>query len=202
MYSRKNHSHKDMVYWTRTVLYKFIVIAIIPVIVYNLLYSKWLHLHLLPIALIGTAVAFIVGFKNNASYGRLWEARQIWGGIVNASRTFCYVESFLCMDLYFAPTLWNYEFDKIGSTLLGQLEGMAYGTMKISYEFIAQNFFWTSIPFSVLIYRVFYTMERIGEVRENPFEGTAIYVPITTKARDIEIDLHEMPGEPKAIIPI
>jgi putative membrane protein len=52
-----------------------------------LLEFKWLHLPWLPIALIGTAVAFIVGFKNNASYGRLWEARQIWGGIVNSSRT-------------------------------------------------------------------------------------------------------------------
>ena len=35
----------------------------------------------------GTAVAFIIGFKNNASYDRLWEARKIWGGIVNASRS-------------------------------------------------------------------------------------------------------------------
>jgi putative membrane protein len=34
----------------------------------------------------GTAVAFITGFKNNASYDRLWEARQIYGAIVNASR--------------------------------------------------------------------------------------------------------------------
>jgi len=40
-----------------------------------------------PIGLIGTAVAFYVGFKNNSSYERLWEARRIWGGIVNASRT-------------------------------------------------------------------------------------------------------------------
>jgi putative membrane protein len=40
-----------------------------------------------PIGLIGTAVAFYVGFKNNSSYERLWEARRIWGAIVNASRT-------------------------------------------------------------------------------------------------------------------
>jgi ion channel-forming bestrophin family protein len=42
----------------------------------------------LPIGLIGTAVAFYVGFKNNSSYERLWEARRIWGAITNASRTF------------------------------------------------------------------------------------------------------------------
>lgn len=40
-----------------------------------------------PASVIGTAVAFYVGFKNNQSYDRLWEARKIWGGIVNDSRT-------------------------------------------------------------------------------------------------------------------
>lgn len=44
----------------------------------------------LPIATIGTAVAFYVGFKNNASYDRLWEARKIWGAVVNASRIWAY----------------------------------------------------------------------------------------------------------------
>ncbi|MBK8503560.1 MAG: hypothetical protein IPL46_15910 [Saprospiraceae bacterium] len=41
-----------------------------------------------PISIIGIAVAFYVGFKNNSSYDRTWEARKIWGGIVNNSRTF------------------------------------------------------------------------------------------------------------------
>jgi len=41
----------------------------------------------LPVSVIGTAVAFYVGFKNNQAYGRMWEARKIWGGIVNDSRT-------------------------------------------------------------------------------------------------------------------
>ncbi len=40
-----------------------------------------------PISTIGIAVAFYIGFKNNASYDRFWEARKIWGGIVNYSRT-------------------------------------------------------------------------------------------------------------------
>ncbi len=41
-----------------------------------------------PISVIGIAVAFYLGFKNNSSYDRTWEARKIWGGIVNTSRTF------------------------------------------------------------------------------------------------------------------
>src|SRR5687768_4481245 len=42
----------------------------------------------LPVSLIGTAVAFYVGFKNNQSYDRGWEARKVWGSIVNLSRAF------------------------------------------------------------------------------------------------------------------
>lgn len=41
-----------------------------------------------PISILGIAVAFYLGFKNNVSYDRTWEARKVWGGIVNASRTF------------------------------------------------------------------------------------------------------------------
>ena len=78
MYARSNYSFYDMIRWTRRDLYKFAGIAILPVILYTLLDFKWLHLPWLPIALIGTAVAFIIGFKNNASYERLWEARKIW----------------------------------------------------------------------------------------------------------------------------
>ena len=36
--------------------------------------------------MIGTAVAFLIGFQSNAVYDRLWEARKIWGAIVNDSR--------------------------------------------------------------------------------------------------------------------
>jgi putative membrane protein len=39
-----------------------------------------------PLGTIGVAVAFYLSFKNNQSYGRFWEARTIWGGIVNSSR--------------------------------------------------------------------------------------------------------------------
>lgn len=41
----------------------------------------------LPIALVVTAVAFVVGFKKNASYDRMWEARKCWGAILNNSRS-------------------------------------------------------------------------------------------------------------------
>ncbi len=39
-----------------------------------------------PIGTLGAALAIFVAFRNNASYGRWWEARTIWGNIQNNSR--------------------------------------------------------------------------------------------------------------------
>lgn len=36
---------------------------------------------------LGTAIAFFIGFNNNQSYDRWWEARKVWGAIVNDSRS-------------------------------------------------------------------------------------------------------------------
>jgi len=37
---------------------------------------------------LGTAIAFFIGFNNNQAYDRWWEARKIWGALVNDSRSF------------------------------------------------------------------------------------------------------------------
>lgn len=37
--------------------------------------------------ILGTALAFFIGFNNNQAYDRWWEARKIWGSIVNDSRS-------------------------------------------------------------------------------------------------------------------
>jgi putative membrane protein len=47
---------------------------------------KWIALPHIPLALFGSAIGLIVAFRNNSSYLRWWEARTIWGGIVNNSR--------------------------------------------------------------------------------------------------------------------
>ncbi|MGE8379652.1 MAG: bestrophin family protein, partial [Sphingobacterium sp.] len=57
-------------------------------VVYYFFQWEWMIIPWVPLALIGTAEAFYVGFKNNQAYDRLWEARKIWGGIVNSSRSF------------------------------------------------------------------------------------------------------------------
>ncbi len=60
------------------------------VAIYDLAGLHWVALPTLPMSLIGIGVAFYLGFKNNASYDRTWEARKIWGAIVNASRSWAY----------------------------------------------------------------------------------------------------------------
>ena len=87
MHAGRRYSLKEFLYWTRRDIYVLIVFAAIPTILFQLLHWKWLALPWVPIALIGTAAAFIVGFRNTQTYNRLWEARQIWGAIVNTSRS-------------------------------------------------------------------------------------------------------------------
>ncbi len=87
MYTRRVFPVRGMLTWTKRYIIFFLLISFIPVFLFDILEWKWLHLPWLPIGLLGTAVAFIAGFKNNASYDRVWEARKIWGGIVNSSRS-------------------------------------------------------------------------------------------------------------------
>jgi ion channel-forming bestrophin family protein len=86
MHAGRHYSLYEVALWTRRETGLFVLVAAVPTTLYAGFGLEWLSVPWLPIALIGTAVAFMTGFKNNASYGRMWEARQIWGGIVNASR--------------------------------------------------------------------------------------------------------------------
>ena len=87
MYTKRIFPIRGVLRWTRRHIFLFLFLALIPVVLFDILGLKWLHVPWLPLGVLGTAVAFIVSFKNNASYDRLWEARKIWGGIVNASRS-------------------------------------------------------------------------------------------------------------------
>ena len=87
MHAGRRFTLTEVVFWTRRDIYFFVVLGAIPTALYTFLDWTWLTIPWVPIAMVGTAVAFIVGFKNNATYSRLWEARQIYGGIVNSSRS-------------------------------------------------------------------------------------------------------------------
>lgn len=54
---------------------------------YGPLGQHWVSLNDLPMSLLGSALAVFISLRNNNAYARWWEARQLWGGVVNNSRT-------------------------------------------------------------------------------------------------------------------
>ena len=88
MYVRRNFTFKGLIDFTGFHVVWLTLYSIIAVYLYDGLGYTFLAIPWLPMSLIGVAVAFYVGFKNDASYERMWEARKIWGAIVNDSRSF------------------------------------------------------------------------------------------------------------------
>ncbi|MEM6725299.1 MAG: bestrophin family ion channel [Bacteroidota bacterium] len=342
MYTKKVFRAFDMAKWTRYETLLFTTIGIIVVSFFFFLDLHWFKIPWTPLALIGTAVAFVIGFQNNSAYGRIWEARKIWGGVVNTSRTFgmyvqdmvtnehatiklskeelnheiraltyrhiawmvalrhsmraskpwetavnektnrewsqvvrppewdadleedlkpylseddlryvmsknnkqtatLYLQSHHLRKLKENGSIWGFAFLQLEGVLeeLFTLQGKSERIKNFPYprhfaslnhyfmwvfvlilplaivpqfaeigqdmiEFNAlfgKYFIWLSIPFYVVVAWVFHTMERIGRTGENPFEGSANDVPISTIARGIEIDLRQNLGESKEEIP-
>lgn len=303
-----------------------VLISTIPVLLYYFLEIKWIAIPWVPVALIGTAAAFVAGFRNTQTYNRLWEARQIWGGIVNTSRTWgMFVKHFvrdtneahqkeLHQQLVYRHVAWltalrfqlrdpkswenvktksyNREYLKhysvpewegdlgeelkkflseeerlyilskknraaqlisLQSTQLktlhqhGNISDLNYveieNVLKDLYdqqgkseriknfpyprqfasvnfyfayiltlllplgfinEFskLGEHFIWLTVPFSVLVGWIFLVLDQVGESTENPFEGGANDIPITSMSRAIEIDLRDMLDEKELPPPI
>ncbi len=340
MYTGKVYRILDMAKWTRFETLWFIFIIMLWVSVYYFLDMDWFKIPWTPLALIGTAVAFVIGFQNNAVYGRIWEARKIWGGIVNTSRTFgVFVQDMLTeehtnesvsrediqeevkvltyrhiawmtalrhamrnqkkwettskhktntewgigppekkvslakdLESYLSESdldyvmskdnhqtallylqshhmrylkdrgiVWEFSFLELEGlikelfTLQGQSERIKnfpyprqYATLNHyfmwllllllplaivpqfleigqgiadNYPLLGDLFIWFSVPIYIIVAWIFHTMERIGRTGENPFEGTANDVPISTISRGIEIDLRQNLGEDNKDIP-
>lgn len=342
MYTRRVYKIKDMARWTRFETLLFIIIGAILTSLYYFLHLDWLRIPWTPISLIGTAVAFVIGFQNNSAYGRIWEARKIWGGIVNTSRTFgmyiqamttnehalqkvtkeelhsditrltyrhiawltalrhamrvskpwetilkektnrewsqmvsppewqsslvedlqpylsskdieyvmsknnkqtaiLYLQSQDLKELKEKGNIWEFSFLELENiiqelfTLQGKSERIKnfpyprhFATLnhyfmwifvlilplalipqfaeigkeiEIVFPLLGSLFTWLAIPFYVVVAWIFHTMERIGRTGENPFEGSANDVPISTIARGIEIDLRQNLNESLDTIP-
>lgn len=342
MLTKKRYTVINMMLWTRRETLVFLAYASVITVLYKIFDFTFLNLPWTPIALIGTAVAFVIGFQNNSAYGRIWEARKIWGGIVNSSRTWAmqvmdmvtdehastkisaielqehrrvliyrhiawltalrhamrqprkwevaaeaatnrewlnaihiperiytleeeltpyvnaeektyvlsknnkhgallFLQSRHLRRLKEQGLVWEFAFLELESlleeffTLQGKSERIKnfpyprqYATLanlfvKIfivlipfgivpefseigmnlvdKFPMLSNYFVWLAIPFCAAVSWVFYTMERIGRVGENPFEGTPNDVPISTISRGIEIDLRQMLDEDLETIP-
>jgi putative membrane protein len=91
MYTKRYYGFWLTLNWSKMPLIWGFIYASAVTIAYTLC-KKYAGFELIiswqPTSVLGIAVAFYLGFKNNASYDRTWEARKIWGSIVNNSRTF------------------------------------------------------------------------------------------------------------------
>ncbi len=298
---------------------KFIIVfacysSLITYVLYDLL-PKFNGLPFAIISVTGIAVAFYVGFKNNSSYERLWEARKIWGAYVNSSRIFAmYVLDFInpseeinnaallkikqklikrhiayitavrsqlrkqtvwkleevgnrivsadtnftnaeldkelsdympdeevdyvilqnnpavhiikmqsedLQSLYFKKCMSSFHHIEISKMLADfynqqgaceRIKGFpfprqyAYYSKLFVYILIGilpfsiyselsklnETIVWLTIPISIIISWIFYTMEVVGDTSENPFENAINDVPMTAICRNIEIDLLQM----------
>ena len=57
------------------------------VVAFKVLHIESVAFPQVPLALYGSAIGIILSFRNNSSYARWWEARTLWGAIVNNSRS-------------------------------------------------------------------------------------------------------------------
>jgi putative membrane protein len=57
------------------------------VVAYQVLHWDWVALPHIPLSLFGSAIGIIVAFRNQSAYARWWEARTLWGALVNNSRS-------------------------------------------------------------------------------------------------------------------
>ncbi|WP_029273581.1 bestrophin family protein [Flavobacterium sp. KJJ] len=109
------------------VKYEIIYVVIIGTAVHYLTTQFENIIPVMPIAVpafIGTAISVILSFKLSQSYDRWWEARKIWGSIVNDSRSFVLqLQSFVAREnqsevkkIAFRHIAWCYS---LGQSLRG-----------------------------------------------------------------------------------
>ncbi|MFK7991827.1 MAG: bestrophin family protein [Sandaracinaceae bacterium] len=98
MYQGYRYSFWRSVMWTRHSIGMTALYATAACSVFYFAEIHWIALPWQPVGLIGVALAFYLGFKNNSAYDRTWEARKIWGGIVNSSRSFAVMARDFVLD--------------------------------------------------------------------------------------------------------
>lgn len=78
-------------YLFKTIRWQFFLVVILCIAMGEI--DTWLLDHYgfdFPIAIpafMGTAIVFILAFRTNQAYDRWWEARKVWGAIINDSRS-------------------------------------------------------------------------------------------------------------------
>jgi len=76
-----------ILFWNRAALFFFALCA--GAAYYFCIYLEYDYVKLpaIPVSILGGALAIFLGFRNSSAYDRWWEARKIWGAVVNDSRS-------------------------------------------------------------------------------------------------------------------
>ena len=96
MHIGKSYRVSEFLIWTRRKTYSLFVLGLIPVTLYEVFGLKWLTVPWPVVALLGTATAFTVGFKNTQTYNRAAEGQKIWTDILCLSRYW----GVICRDFF------------------------------------------------------------------------------------------------------
>ena len=63
------------------------VFAIVITLLHGRVFQWKIPLNFVPFSLIGLTLAIFLGFRNSTSYARYWEARTLWGTLLNETRS-------------------------------------------------------------------------------------------------------------------
>jgi len=76
-----------LIYWIRIIKWDILIVAFFATVIhYFTLYFPDTNIPISLGVFLGTAIALLLSFRLSQSYDRWWEARKIWGSIVNDSR--------------------------------------------------------------------------------------------------------------------
>lgn len=87
MIVRKNLSLKKILQYTwkrNAIILGYALLVCIVFIVFKI---DHISIPSYPGTILGVAISILLSFRNNSAYDRWWEARKLWGGIVNDSRS-------------------------------------------------------------------------------------------------------------------
>ncbi|WP_298710230.1 bestrophin family protein [Chitinophaga sp.] len=101
MHIGKAYRLSSFLYWTRRDLYLLVILASVPVVMYEVCGWKWAVLPWTVVSLLGTATAFIVGFKNTQTYNRTRDAQAVWTSIATTSNLW----GIMCRDYFRDPAI-------------------------------------------------------------------------------------------------
>ncbi len=86
MLVKRNLKWSVIFYYTWKSMFYYIGLAVVVYLLHDFFKVYELHIPFTAISALSTALAIFLGFKTSNAYDRWWEARQIWGALVNYSR--------------------------------------------------------------------------------------------------------------------